>query len=132
APAEQVTVTPAGQVVVPTEWSNTQGSTSSTTVGAESKSVSGSQENTGSTSQTANVKSTVAQLANAANSQRQQIEKQSKIGPGNLYDGFKGTRFTIVGTRQKTTTMTKSGWEQLYRQTMLAGINQSGNRPSGN
>jgi RHS repeat-associated protein len=128
-PAQQVSVTNKGQVVVPTEWSNTQQSSSSTTIGGEVKAVTASQQSSGSSSQTANVKSTVAGLAAAANSQLQQIEKQSVIGPGNLYSTFRNTQFTIAGTKQKTGTMTKSGWEQLYNKAMMGGINAAGNRP---
>jgi RHS repeat-associated protein len=128
-PAQQVTTTDKGQVVVPTEWSNTQQSSSSTTVGGEAKGVVASRQTTDGLSQTANVKSTVAALASAANSQLQRIESKSIIGPGNLYADFKNTRFTIVGTGQKTTTMTKSGWEQLFKQAMMAGRNAAGNRP---
>jgi RHS repeat-associated protein len=128
-PAQQVTVTKEGQVVVPTEWSNTQQSSNSTTAGFENSAVSASRQTTSGLSQTANVKSTVAELASAANRQLQQMEKMSGIGPGNLYAEFQNTRFTIVGNGQKTTTITKSGWEQMFFQAMMAGKNFAGNRP---
>lgn len=125
-PAQQVTVTQKGQVIVPAEWTNT--SASETTVGASKGAVSG--ESNSSTSQSATLKGSVVALANAANEQRQTIDRELAIGPGNLAANaaLRNTQFRISGTN-RTVALSPESWATVFEKAALAGIYAAGNRP---